>query len=84
MFLDEQNLLGASNDEIATGVQRTLVHLGHFHFVLAIQVTLAAPQHDGYSSDDQVVSDDPLVAASVLDVDDDFRRIRQIPQPTLE
>ncbi len=83
LLLDQNNLLSASGNKVTARVQRTLVQLSVLLLRLAVQVALAAPEHDRYATNDQVVPDDALVAPGVLDVDDDLGRVGEVPEAAL-
>jgi len=83
LLLDQNNLLSASGNKVTTRVQRALVQLSVLLLRLAVQVALAAPEHDRYATNDQVVPDDALVAPGVLYVDDDLGRVGEVPEAAL-
>lgn len=83
LLLDEDDLLDAADDEVAAAVVGTLVHLGHLGGRAAGQGAVGAAQHDRHAADGQPVADHALIAARVLDVHGDRRRVRHVAQPAL-
>ena len=83
LLLHEEDLLRASDDEVAAGVVETLLHARQLGGGLVAQDALGGVEHDGELTDAQSALHHDFVAESVFDVDEDGRRVGETTFATL-
>ena len=83
LLLHEQDLLGASDDEVAAGVVETLLHARELRGRLVAQDAFGGVQHDGELTDAESALHHDLIAEGVFDIDEDGRRVGETALATL-
>jgi hypothetical protein len=83
LLLHEDDLLRALDDEVPAGVERALVHARERGLRAAREHALVAPEHERQPADVDVLALDDLLAARVLDRDEDRRGVRRVAQAAL-
>lgn len=79
LFLDEDNLFCAFDDEITTWIQWTFGHACKLRLGTPRQDALVTTQHDGQTTDVHVLSPHDILSAGILNRDEDGGAVRYIP-----
>ena len=83
LLLHEDDLFGAVDDEVTTGVQRTFIQDTHLRGRLVGQHALGAAQHDRHPADGDALLEDSLSATYVFEIDLDGSGVGGITQSAL-
>lgn len=83
LFLDQNNLLCPIDDEVAAGIQGTLVQNSHLCRRLIGQYTLGTAKHDRHATNSHTTSENPLSPSQVLKIDKNRRSVSCISESTL-
>lgn len=80
--MDEDDLLGAVDNEVATWIDWALVEAFHFLLGFIGQDTLGAPKHDGQSADGNAPPPHNLLPPNIVEIYQDRRRVCTVSKPT--
>lgn len=83
LLLHEDDFLRAFDNEVSSRIERALCHSRQLRLGPASEHALVAPEHDGETADVHVRAPNDILAARVLDRDEDRGAVRGVPQPAL-